>query len=55
MLSIGVLRTEAVLTGNHNLCFELKYEEYPIFLSETFHLLTVKFSVNLNRRVFVMF
>ena len=44
-----------VLTSTHNLCFEQKYEKYQIFLSENFHFfLMVKFSVYLNRRVFVM-
>ena len=45
---------EAVLTSTHNLCFEQKYEKYKDFLSENFHFLVVKFSVYLNRRVFVM-
>ena len=36
------------------LCFEQKYENIRIFLSENFHFLVVKFSVYLNRRVFVM-
>ena len=38
----------------HNLCFEQKYEKYHNFLSENFHFLVVKFSVYLNRHVFVM-
>ena len=38
----------------HNLCFEQKYEKYQNFLSENFHFLAVKFSIYLNRRVFVM-
>ena len=39
----------------HNLCFEQKYEEKKKnFLSENFKFLVVKFSVYLNRRVFVM-
>ena len=45
---------EAVLTSTHNLCFDQKYVKYRIFLSENFHFLVVKFSVYLNRRVFVM-
>ena len=45
---------EAVLTGTHNLCFEQKQEKYQNFLSENFHILVVKFSVYLNRHVFVM-
>ena len=43
-----------VLTSTHNLCFEKKYEKYQNFLSENFHFLVVKLSVNLNRHVFVM-
>ena len=38
----------------HNLCFEQKYEKYQNFSSENFHFLVVKFSIYLNRRVFVM-
>ena len=45
---------EAVLTSTHNLCFEQKYVKYRIFLSENFHFLVVKFSVYLNRHVFIM-
>ena len=45
---------EAVLTSTHNICFEQKYEEYQNFLSEKFHILVAKFSVYLNRHVFVM-
>ena len=45
---------EVVLTSTHNLCFELKYENYQNFLSESFHFLVVKFSIYLNRRVFVI-
>ena len=37
-----------------NLCFEQKYEKYQNFLSENFHFLEIKFSVYLNRHVFVM-
>ena len=40
--------------STHNLCFEKKYEKYQNFLSEHFPLLVVKFSILLNRRVFVM-
>ena len=40
--------------STHNLCFEQKYEKYQIFLSENFHFLVAKFSVYLNRLVFVM-
>ena len=45
---------DAVLTSTQNLCFEQKYEKYQIFLSENFIFLEVKFSLYLNRRVFVM-
>ena len=45
---------EAVLTSTHNLCFEQKYEKYLSFLAENFQFLVVKFSIHLNRRVFVM-
>ena len=50
----GVHRAEAVLTSTHNLCFKQKYENYQNFLSENFQFLVVKFSIYLNRRVFVM-
>ena len=40
--------------STHNLCFEQKYENIRIFLSENFPFLVVKFSVYLNRHVFVM-
>ena len=46
---------EAVLTSTHNLCFEQKYEKYQSFSSENFQFLEMKFSIYLNRRVFVMF
>ena len=45
---------EAVLTSTHNLCYEEKYEKYQSFLSENFQFWEVKFSIYLNRRVFVM-
>ena len=48
------LHCEAVLTSTHNLCFEQKYEKISEFLSENFQFLEVKFSICLNRRVFVM-
>ena len=38
----------------YTLCFEQKIEKYQRFLSENFHFLVVKFSIYLNRRVFVM-
>ena len=46
--------TEVVLMSTHNLCFEQKYETYQNFSSENFPFLVVKFSIYLNRRVFVM-
>ena len=45
---------EVVLTSTHNLCFEQKYGKYQIFSSENIHFLLVKFSVYLNRYVFIM-
>ena len=47
-----LVRTASMST--HNLCFEQKYEKYQIFFSENFHFLVVKFSVYLNRHVFIM-
>ena len=35
-------------------CFEQKYEKISEVLSQNFHFLVVKFSIYLNRRVFVM-
>ena len=43
-----------VLTSTRNLYFEQKYEKYQSFLTETFQFLEVKFSVYLNRRVFLL-
>ena len=40
--------------STHNLWFEQKYEKYQYFSSEKFHFLVVRFSVYLNRHVFVM-
>ena len=48
------LEREAVLTSTHNLCFVQKYEKYLSILSENFQFLEIKFSIYLNRRVFVM-
>ena len=39
---------------HHSLCFVQKYEKYQNILSENFHFLVVKFSVYLDRHVFVM-
>ena len=36
-------------------CFEQKYEKYQFFLSENFQFLEVKFSIYLNRHVFIKF
>ena len=40
--------------NTNNLCFEQKYEKYKKILSKNFHFLVVKFSIYLNRHVFVM-
>ena len=40
--------------STHNLCFEQKYENFRIFYLIFFYFFVVKFSVYLNRRVFVM-
>ena len=42
------------MLSGHNLCFEQKYDNYQSFLSENFKFLEVKFSIYLNRCVFVM-
>ena len=55
LISVQSIDCGYSLTSTHNLCFEQKYEKYQKFLSENFHFLVVKFSVLLNRRVFVMF
>ena len=36
------------------MCFEQKYEKMSVFLSENFQFLEVKFSIYLNRHVFVL-
>ena len=46
---------EAILTSTHKLFFEQKYEKYQKFLSENFNFLVAKFSVYLNRHIFVIF
>ena len=43
-----------LLTSTNNLCFEQEYEKYQNFLSKNFPFLVVKFSIYLNRHVFVM-
>ena len=40
--------------SSYNLCFEQKYEKYQSFLPENFRFLEVKYSIYLNRCVFVM-
>ena len=40
--------------STHNLYFEQKCRKYRSFLSENFQFLEMKFSIYLNRRVFVM-
>ena len=47
--------TEAVLMSTHNLCFEQKYDKnIRISIRNYLIFLVVKFSVYLNRLVFVM-
>ena len=41
-------------TSTHNLCFEQKYEKYQSFFIWNFQFLEMKFSIYLNRRVFIM-
>ena len=41
--------------STHNLCFEQKFEKYQSFLSEKFQFLEMKFSIYLDRCVFVMY
>ena len=45
---------EAILTGTTIYVFEQKYEKYQTFYRKTFSFLVVKFSIHLNRYVFVM-
>ena len=40
--------------STHNLCFEQKYEKYQTFFLKFSFFLVVKFSIYLNRHVFVM-
>ena len=52
---LKILPPKAVLTSTQNLCFVQKYEKISEFLSpKHFQFLVVKFSVYLNRLVFVM-
>ena len=45
---------EVILTNTHDLCFEQKYEKDQNFYLKSFHLFGVKYSIYLNRRVFVI-
>ena len=45
---------EAVLMSTYSLCFEQKCEKKSEFSSENFQFLVVKFSIYLNRYVFIM-
>ena len=45
---------EYSLEPPRNLCFEQEYGKYQNFLSVKFLFLVVKFSIYLNRRIFVM-
>ena len=47
--------TKVILMSSHNLCFEQKYEKIQSFLTENFQFMEVKFSIYLNRHVFIMF
>ena len=48
------LLAEAVLTSTHNLCFDRYMKKYRSFYLKLFSFLEVKFSIYLNRRVFVI-
>ena len=45
---------EVVLRSTHNLCFEQECEKYQNFLSENVPYLVIKFSIYLNRCIFIM-
>ena len=51
---ISVVKLTNNLTSTHNLCFEQEYEKYQNYYLKIFNFLVVKFSVHLNRPVFVM-
>ena len=53
-MGVLVLLRLFVSTSTHNLCFVQKYEKHLSFLSENFQILEMKFSIYLNRHVFVM-
>ena len=40
--------------STHNLCFEQKYEKFQSFYLKPFSFWVVKFSIYLNKRVFIM-
>ena len=40
--------------NTHTLCFEQKYKKYQNFYLKTFSFLVLKFSIHLNRHVFIM-
>ena len=47
-----MVRIQTASPSTHNQCLEQKYEEYQIFLSDSFHFFMVKLSIYLNRHVF---
>ena len=51
---LWVLVRTAVLRSTHDLCFEQINDKYQNFLSENFPILVVRFSMYLNRRLYVM-
>ena len=51
---MGTRPGEAVLMSTHNHCFEHNFEKISEFFILKFSVLEVKFSVYLNRCVFVM-
>ena len=53
-MKISEFLAEAVLTSIHNLCFEQRYENIRIFYKKKIIFFVIKFSVYLNRHVFVM-
>ena len=54
LISTQKHRLRVFVTSTHNLCFEQKYEKISEFFIWKFSFFGVKFSVYLNRRVFVM-
>ena len=53
-VNLSLFIGEPFLTSTHNLSFEQNMKNIRIVLSEHFPFLAVKFSIYLNRRVFVM-